>query len=159
MSVIPAESFDLLLAVVITILGIWFVAGRGKDGEASLEQELPSRCSKSDLSVSAFAGLCGGLFAVSGPPIVYWLGRRFVKHSFRRALIAVFFFATIFRLITYGAVGLLHTNLWMPALFTVPGIILGIILGNRIFIALSERAFSRVVGTILIFVGIRLLLK
>ncbi len=159
LKVVPAESFDLLLAVVITVLGGWFVTGRGKDGESSLEQHLPDTCARSDMAVSAFAGLCGGLFAVSGPPIVYWLGRRFAKYSFRRALIAVFFFATIFRLLTYGAVGLLSVRIWIPALFTIPGILLGILLGNRIFIALSERAFSRVIGSVLLVVGVRLLFK
>ena len=159
LKVVPAESFDLLLAVVITGLGLWFITGRGKDGESSLEQELPDRCNRSDLAVSSFAGLCGGLFAVSGPPLVYWLGRRFAKYSFRRSLIAVFFFATVVRLITYGVVGLLDMRIWIPALYSIPGILLGMVFGNRIFFALSERAFSRLIGGVLLFVGLRLLLK
>lgn len=156
---VPAESLNLLLAVVITGLGAWFVTGRGKNGESSLEQHLPDTCARSDMAVSAFAGFCGGLFAVSGPPIVYWLGRRFAKYPFRRALIAVFFFATIFRVLTYGAMGLLSVRIWIPALYALPGILLGILLGNRIFIALSERAFSRVIGSVLLIVGVRLLFK
>ncbi|MCE5249173.1 sulfite exporter TauE/SafE family protein [bacterium] len=154
---IPVRRFDILLGVVIAVLGFWFILGRGADGESCLEQELPSQCSGSDLAVSAFSGLCGGLFAVGGPPIVYWLGRRFAKHAFRRALIVVFFLATIARVITYGASGLLNVKLAVYALYSLPGVVLGIVLGNRIFIALSERWFSRVVGVLLIIVSLKLL--
>ena len=112
-----------------------------------------------DLSVSAFSGFCGGLFGVGGPPIVYWLGRHFAKHAFRRTLIPVFFLATTARLITYGSVGLIHERLLIISLFSLPGIVLGIVFGNRIFQALSERSFSRVVGGVLVFVALWLILK
>jgi uncharacterized membrane protein YfcA len=60
---------------------------------------------------------------------------------------------------TYGAAGLLGVRLAIFTLFAIPGVVLGIILGNRIFISLSERWFSRIVGGVLIFVSLKLLLK
>ena len=153
------DSFDVMLGVVISILGVWFLVGRDDHPDSGLLDALPNGCSKADLGVSTFSGICSGLFAVGGPPIVFWLGRTFTKHSFRRSLIVMFYFSTIARLTIYGATGLLDRGMIMPGLFSLPGIVLGIIVGNRIFIALSERAFSRLIGGVLIFVGIRLLLK
>ena len=157
LKVVPARSFDLLLGIFIAILGFWFILGRSKKGEAALEQTLPDRCSAGDLGVSLFSGLCGGLFAVGGPPIVFWLGRRFAKHAFRRALISVFFHATIARLLTYAGTNLVHSGYVVFTLYSVPGVILGILLGNRIFFALSERWFSHVVGVVLVLVSVKLL--
>ena len=154
---IPPQSFDILVGAVIALLGFWFIISRSQKGESVLETTLPDRVTPADLAVSTFSGLCGGLFAVSGPPIVYWLGRRFAKFSFRRTLIAVFFFANIGRLIAYGAAGLLHKSIVTLALFSIPGIVLGIFLGDRIFHFLSEGWFSRIVGAMLLIVSIKLL--
>ena len=159
LKVFPAESFDILIGIITAVLGFWFILGRGQDGENSLETTLPEKCSAADLAVSSFAGLCGGLFAVSGPPIVFWLGRRFAKFAFRRTLIAVFFFATVVRLTSYGVVGLLHPQLFLVTLYVIPGIIFGFLLGNRIFHILSEKWFSRVVGGVLLVVAVKLLLQ
>lgn len=159
LSVFPAYSFDLLLAAIIFVLGVWFITGRSGKNGCSLRTDLPERSSVADLSVSTFSGFCGGLFGVGGPPIVYWLGRHFAKHAFRRTLIPVFFLATVARLITYGAVGLINERLLIVSLFSFPGILLGIVFGTRIFHALSERSFSRVVGGVLVFAALWLILK
>jgi uncharacterized membrane protein YfcA len=37
--------------------------------------------------------------------------------------------------------------------------LLGIFLGNRIFFALSERWFSRIIGAMLMFIALRMILK
>ena len=157
LKLIPMQSFDVLVGAVIALLGFWFIISRSGKGESDLETTLPNRATPADLAVSTFSGLCGGLFAVSGPPIVYWLGRRFAKFSFRRTLIAVFFFSNVGRLIAYGATGLLFGRLLTMTLYSIPGIVLGIFLGDRLFHFLSEGWFSRVVGAVLLIVSIKLL--
>ncbi len=156
---IPLRSFDFLLGVFIIVLGFWFIFGRGNKEESTLEQDLPSHCTRGDLSVSVCSGLFAGLFAVGGPPIVYWLGKRFAKNAFRRILLVVFFLVAVARLLTYGATGLLNMHLVILTIYSLPGIVLGIIFGNRIFTALSERSFSRVIGVMLTIFAMRLLLK
>ncbi|MHB9029841.1 MAG: TSUP family transporter [Candidatus Latescibacterota bacterium] len=155
----PADRLDLLVAAVVLALGVWFLAGRGEAGGCTLCESLPDRVSGGDLLFSAFAGVCGGLFAVSGPPIVYWLGRKYAKHAFRRTLIVLFFFANSARLLTYGATGLLTGRMALLSLAAIPGVLLGIFLGNRIFFALSERWFSRVIGVMLVIIALRMMMK
>ncbi len=155
----PADRLDFLVAGIISILGVWFMFGRGAAGAKAFSETLPVRTTGGDLTVSAFAGICGGLFAVSGPPIVYWLGRKYAKHAFRRTLIVVFFFATIARLLTYGATGMLTGRMLILSLAAVPGVLLGILLGNRLFIALSERWFGRVIGAVLVLVALRMMIR
>lgn len=157
--VIPAQSFDFLVGVVVAVLGFWFLFGRNRKADSSLKTALPKNCTVADLAVSVFSGICGGLFGVSGPPIVFWLGRTFTKITFRRTLISVFLFAAVARLATYGATGLLYVRFITLILYVIPGIILGVLLGNRIFHLLSETWFSRVVGGVLLIASVKLLLR
>ena len=156
---IPVKYFEFMLYMFIFVLGFWFVSGRRNEEESTLERNLPSHCTGSDLSVSVFSGLCAGLFAVGGPPIVYWLGRRFTKDAFRRTLLVVFFIGGIAKLLTYGFAGLLTMHHVILTVYSLPGIVLGIILGNRIFITLSERLFSYIIGLMLIIIALFNLLK
>ncbi len=155
----PADSLDFLVAGIIFILGFWFVTGRGGADKCGLCETIPERASNGDMAVSAFAGVCGGLFAVSGPPIVYWLGRKYGKYAFRRTLIVVFFFATVARFLTYGATGLLSGKMALLSIVAIPGVLLGILIGNRVFAALPERWFGRVVGLALVIVALRMVIK
>jgi uncharacterized membrane protein YfcA len=68
-------------------------------------------------------------------------------------------FANSARLLVYGATGLLTGRMALLSLAAVPGVLLGIFLGNRIFFALSERWFSRIIGAMLMFIALRMILK
>jgi len=156
--VFPADRLEILVAAVVFVLGVWFLAGRGENGGCALSESLLDRVAVGDIAVLAFGGICGGLFAVSGPPIVYWLGRKYAKHAFRRTLIVIFFFSNIARLLTYGATGMLTSRIALLALAAVPGVLMGIILGNRIFFAVSERRFSRIIGVMLVIIALRMII-
>ncbi len=156
---VPSKYFEFMLYMFIFVLGLWFVSGRRNKEKSTLERNLPTHCTAGDLTVSVFSGLCAGLFAVGGPPIVYWLGRRFTKEAFRRTLLVVFFITGIAKLLTYGFAGLLTMHHLILTVYSLPGIVLGIILGKRIFIALSERLFSYIIGLMLMVIALFNLLK
>ncbi len=158
LKVSPAGSFNFLLATIILIFGIWFFMGRGGRDESALTNDLPVDGTKTDYFASALSGICCGLFGAGGPPLIYWFGRRFAKHAFRRTLIPMFLFSSFARLIVYGSLGLLGIRFLSFTLFSIPGILLGVFFGNRIFSILSERSFSRVVGGVLVIVAVRLML-
>jgi uncharacterized membrane protein YfcA len=156
---IPEHWFERIFAVAILILGLWFLLGRGRAGEENgLVDELPPRCSATDASMTFFGGFCGGLFGISGPPIIWQFGRQFAKDAFRQTLVPIFFVAALSRTITYGATGLITTEVLLFALAAMPGLILGIFLGNRVFFKISETWFNRVAGLALIAVGLQLAL-
>jgi len=156
---VPVHGFELFLGVVIIFLGLWFLSGRSGKDESELSAAPPSSASHADLAVSTFSGFCGGLFGISGPPIVFYLGSRLAKSAFRSTLVAVFMFGAMARLITYQAAGLTHFRAFLLGIVSIPGLLLGLYLGNHLFIRIREIWFSRLIGVILIISALRLLFR
>ena len=159
LAMIPAAQFDILLGVFITGLGAWFMFSRSKVDESGFNHNIPDRPSGGDLMVSVFSGICGGLFAVGGPPIVYWFGRTYGRLPFRRTLIVVFYTATVARAITYGFGGLIDGHQITLSLIGTPGVLLGIVVGNHVHKRLTEKTFSKLIGIVMFIIGIRLFFK
>ena len=155
---IPAEYFRYLFSVVILLLGVWFVLRRGRVVGKGLQEHLPRKSSIRDLLITFFGGLCGGLFGISGPPIIWHFGRKFAKNAFRRTLVPIFCAAAVARVVTYSTSGLVSERSLLLALAALPGLVLGLYWGNKIFFRISEQTFSRVAGMALITVALYLLL-
>ena len=158
LSFVPVEGFKLFLGIVIVFLGLWFLAGRGGKDESSLPSNPPELASWGDIAVSTFSGFCGGLFGISGPPIVYYLGKRLAKRAFRSILVAVFLFGGIARLTTYTFTGILTFEAILLSIVSLPGLLVGLYLGNHLFVRIKEVWFSRFIGVILILSAVRLLI-
>ena len=158
LSVIPLDHFDLIISVVILVLGLWFIFGANGAQKMNLRTVLPTKCTPADLGVSMFAGLCGGFFGISGPPMVYHLGRKLAKTAFRQALIPIFLMAAIARLVTYTVTGLVTLPVLKLGAVALPGLLVGLYLGNHLFFKLSEQWFRRVVGIILVITALRLMM-
>ena len=82
LTVVSVDGFERILGAVILFLGLWFITGKNEKGHTKLSNQLPVSCTPVDVGVSVFSGFCGGLFGISGPPIVFYLG--IVNHSIGR---------------------------------------------------------------------------
>ncbi len=154
---IPEGWFHYIFSVAILVLGLWFIFGRGRSADnGSLVDRLPQRCSPGDTAMTFFGGFCGGLFGISGPPIIWQFGRKFAKHAFRQTLVPIFFASALARAVTYGCTGLVTGQVLLYVFASLPGLLLGIYLGNKVFFRLSETWFNRVAGAVLIVVAIQL---
>ena len=157
LTMISPESFRLALAVAIILLGAWFFAGRARQGSQPLETEVPDRFTAADMLVCSSGGLMGGFLGISGPPLLWHFGKRFGKSPLRQILIPVFLVAAVARAATYAATGALVSSTLSAYALSLPGLLLGIYAGNRFFVTISEKTFSRVIGVVLVAVGSRLL--
>lgn len=157
LAVVPPEIFRIVLAVAIVVLGFWFLFMRTRGEEGSLSPVIPARATGPDLAFCAAGGLLGGFLGISGPPILWHFGRKLAKFPLRRLLIPVFFAAAIARVATYTGTDLIGARVLTAYAASVPGLLLGIVVGNRFFFRISEKVFSRIVGTVLVVTGIRLL--
>jgi len=158
LSVFPADTFRILLGVVVCALGVWFALLRSRMNHSQLHDSLPDRCDSKDIGYASLAGISGGLFGISGPPIIWHLGRRFQMHAFRDLLIVVFVFAAVARIASFTAAGLVTTEAITFFAAGMPGLFAGLYLGNRVFLKIDEVMFSRVVGTALIFFAVLLII-
>ncbi len=155
---IPADHFRRLLGIAILGLGVWFALGRQRTPGVGLAAELPARSSGADRLFTFVGGVLGGMLGISGPPIIWHFGRRLTKQAFRQVLVPIFVIAALARASTYSALGLVDRQVLGYVAAALPGLLMGLLVGNRIFLRLSEAQFSRIVGLVLLLVALRLLL-
>jgi uncharacterized membrane protein YfcA len=106
------------------------------------------------------SGLLTGLFGTGGPPlIVYYHLAGLDKSSFRGNLMAVFVAMTLLRVVNYRAQGLITVPRLWSGLALLPVSLLGVWIGQRIHISISERLFRRLTSGLLGAIGLMLLIR
>lgn len=100
------------------------------------------------------SGILGGLFGMSGPPVILWLrAQRVPKDAFRATLIGYFFLTGLVRAGSYIHEGLLTERELVAALWLLPASLAGAAAGISLHGRLSERTFERVVAVLLVALG------
>jgi uncharacterized protein len=105
------------------------------------------------------AGILGGAYNTSGPPVViYGTLRRWSPTYFRATLQCYFLFTYTATIVGHGAAGL-----WTPLalrlfLWALPGLGLGLYLGGKVHRMIPTTVFSQVIFGILVVVGLVFLL-
>ena len=101
------------------------------------------------------AGILGGAYNTSGPPVViYGTLRRWSPEYFRATMQCYFLFTYIATIVGHGV-----ARLWTPLvielfLWALPGIGLGIYLGGKVHHRIPKSMFSRVIFSILVLIGV-----
>jgi uncharacterized membrane protein YfcA len=106
------------------------------------------------------AGIVGAMFgAMAGVFYAIYLDtQKLDKHKFRATVAATLLALGFIRGGGYVAVGAYDDEALIATAVSLPLMFAGVVLGNRIHTNLSERAFRRVLGVVLIGSGIPLLL-
>ncbi len=104
-------------------------------------------------------GITSGMFSTNGPPIALYLGHQIRnKHILRGTMISIFLIDSIWRNSLYFVTGAFNSNVYEIALFMIPALLAATFLGSRIHLRLSEDAYRKIVGVILLIGGIILIL-
>jgi len=110
--------------------------------------------------IGLFSGLLGGLFGMSGPPLIfYFKAAGFKKREFRAALLTIFFFMTMIRLFSYLFLGLFTTSLLLSVLITYPFALAGLWAGSLAHDRIDEKAFKTATTLVLLVSGVLIILK
>jgi len=110
-------------------------------------------------------GLVGGvvstIFGAGGPIYATYLSGRLHDKAELRATVAVLIVVSAFsRVIIYAIAGLLlHLSIWVGVAMLAPFAWLGMTIGQRIHVGLSQPQMRRAVGAILVASGISLLAR
>lgn len=102
-------------------------------------------------------GIFGGLFDVNGPPIVIYMSHKLSKKPFRATITAIFFVDVIWRNILYTLNGVATLESLKFALYLLPALTIGILLGSKLQVNINEALFKRIVAIILLITGILLI--
>jgi uncharacterized membrane protein YfcA len=110
--------------------------------------------------VGVLSGLLTGLFGTGGPPlIVYYHLSGLDKTAFRGNLMMIFLLKTIVRVPAYLVAGLVTVPRLWSSLLALPAVVIGIWIGHRIHVRISEDTFRLLVGVLLGLIGLGLLVR
>jgi uncharacterized membrane protein YfcA len=106
------------------------------------------------------SGVLAGLFGTGGPPVIlYYRYRGLDKQAFRAVLLAVFLATSVVRIPTYFASGIAGIPSVVSALLVLPVCLVGLVVGHRLHVAISERSFRRGTALVLAILGILLIVR
>jgi len=106
-----------------------------------------------------FAGVCsgalGGALSTGGPPVViYYFRRQWSKEVTKAAVMLVFTGTVAMRLVAYGLKGGLITQArLLDAAVAAPVVVAASLVGERLFRAISQGGFRRVVAAMIVLSG------
>jgi uncharacterized membrane protein YfcA len=107
------------------------------------------------------SGAVGTVFGTMATPffVMYLEARKLAKHAFRATLSAMLLALAVVRGLGYYAVGEFTRETLIVFAAALPVMLVGIAIGNRIHLNLSELAFRRLVGGTMLASSVPLLLK
>ena len=112
------------------------------------------------LIVGSMSGFLGGLFGMSGPPLIfYFKSIKLNKQEFRVALISIFFAMSLFRIIVYMILKIYTQEMLLSSLLLLPFAFSGLFLGMFFHNKIQENIFKRFTSIILFICGLLIVLK
>ncbi len=101
------------------------------------------------------AGVLGGAYNTSGPPVVmYGTLRRWSPEYFRATMQCYFFFTYFATIVSHGVARLLTPLVFELFLWALPGIGIGMYLGGKVHRMIPKPVFSRVIFGLLVVIGV-----
>lgn len=146
----------VLIGGFIFLFGIYLWIERGRSSHQSTPN--PTAVTPGGAAAGFFGGISGGMIGMSGPILVIYLKYFFQKDFFRSQLIAIFLAENVVRTIIYVKGGLINFQNVNLLLYCLPALLIGLWLGNKMHLQISERWFNRVVSVVLILVSVKILL-
>ncbi len=108
-----------------------------------------------EMVVGFVGGVMGGLAGMSGPAPTIWAALQGWPKERRRGVFQGFNFIMLSAvLIAHGVLGLIPANFVTAALVALPGTIVGVSIGQRLYALLDDQGFHRIVLALLGIAGV-----
>jgi uncharacterized membrane protein YfcA len=159
LALLPSAYFDLVFGLLLLPLGLWIMIARGRSQNSSDSNLIATKPGKTDLGISLLSGCMSGLSGITGPVLAWHLGKTYAKEAFRGIMIPILLASAIARVSVYTVSGSVSVEILILVLMALPGLCLGLWIGNRLFLQISQAWFSRIVGSLIAISGIKLLLR
>lgn len=154
----PLKSFEKILGIAILAAGIWFLIWRGKQKSQTFQERMPQKGCVKDYVIGFLGGLSGGFVGINSPIFILYFGSYLAKSPMRRLLVLILLPSAVSQVATYTALGLMDSQILLYSLISLPGLLLGIYIGNRTFFRISEKVFGTILGGVLIVLSWGLIL-
>lgn len=149
---LPEEPLKIALGALILLYGLF--------GLARPEVRLKKEKAWVPWSVGWVAGVLGGAYNTNGPPVVaYGMLRGWPPDRFRTTLQGYFLPTGLMILAGHGLAGMWTGEVFRFYLFSLPALVLGVVLGGMVNRKLKQSVFTKLVYGFLIAMGGVLLVK
>lgn len=109
---------------------------------------------KKEYITGALSGLLTSSIGMPGPPLmIYFSGAKIDKAILRSTTMAYFIFICSVSLIFQMATSTPSKNILLSTIWSIPFMLLGIYLGERLYTRLNQRLFYRLIYLLLLFTG------
>lgn len=143
----PSPIYKRLLGVFLILLAIWlyFFSSRVHI------RPIPRNAA----IAGVISGACGGLFSVSGPPmILYFVSVLEDKEEYMATTQCYFMLNNIYLLIMRSVLHLIPSGILSPTLWGAGGLLIGSLLGGRIFHNIDSKRLKSVVYVVMALSGL-----
>ncbi|MCF7792821.1 MAG: sulfite exporter TauE/SafE family protein [Candidatus Cloacimonetes bacterium] len=144
--ILDSSILKIFIGGVIIVFGLLLLMGYRK----TLKHEKITM-----IPIGIFSGLLSGSISISGPPIIIFLANQDLgKHSFRGNLAIYFFLLNIFTIPVFWLNGLFTEDVMHYSLRFLPGLLVGVILGNLFSHKVQEQHFRKFTLVLLLIMGV-----
>lgn len=143
----PSPIYKRFLGVFLVFLAIWlyFFSNRVRIKPTMLSAGI----------AGIISGICGGLFSVSGPPMVlYFISVIEDKKTYMATLQSYFLINNIFILLVRCFSGFMPTGITIPTLWGLGGLAIGCFTGNIVFSKIDGKKLKNFVYIFMAISGI-----
>ncbi|MDO9576764.1 MAG: sulfite exporter TauE/SafE family protein [Candidatus Cloacimonadales bacterium] len=134
------------IGILILIFGTLLLLGYRKELKHEKIAMIP---------IGIISGLLSGSISISGPPIIIFLANKQLgKHSFRGNLALYFFLLNIFTIPVFFLNGLFTKEVISYSITFLPGLIVGVIVGNLLSHKVQEQHFQKFTLALLMIMGV-----
>lgn len=151
---VPADIFKTILGIAFLLGAFWFGFKRRAVRDFA---PAPDRARPADLAVAAGSGFMGGFVGVNAAPLVIYFGSFLDKQQMRRLFVLIFTGSTITQTATFLGNGMLTREAVALSWFILPVVALGVWLGNRSHVKISETLFGRILSVFLVVAALRMI--
>ncbi|MFV0528875.1 MAG: sulfite exporter TauE/SafE family protein [Lachnospiraceae bacterium] len=159
--VIPGTLFLKVGApwVIKALLGV-LIIGLGIEMLTRKRDALPTKGNPVIMGLfSLVSGFLSGLFGINMLFLAYLERRMSNRQQFRANVCFIFAFENSFRMLMYAINGMFSMFTVWITLISIPAAILGVLLGGKIDLKLSEKTANRLINAVFILGGISILVK
>ncbi len=149
---LPTKPTLVALGIFCLVVGTQNLFSPGFSGAISKWWAVPT---------GLVGGALGALFGTGGPVYVIYLSKRLPdKQQIRATMSTIISISTVLRTASYAISGLLlSAKLLLTSVALLPLMVIGIKLGSRIHLSLTDAQMRRAVGVLLLISGVSLLIR
>ncbi|HLR71897.1 MAG TPA: sulfite exporter TauE/SafE family protein [Pseudogracilibacillus sp.] len=116
--------------------------------------------SRRDVVIGGASGALTSSIGMSGPPILlYFSGTNTTKEKLRGTTLIYYIFICFMSLMTQMIVAGTTSKVWLLSALSLPLIVIGLFLGQYMFMRINQSLFRRLTYALLLFTGVNLLVQ